>query len=416
MSTTTADKHYYDECCEGKGPVYSNSQVTMTGLNTGILSMDAGAPEPMSPVNSMTSSHPVFPGRGQGAMTQSGNTQDGNVLTGGTDERMSRLMDLKSLSSDSSHHINSLNTNVSRRSLTRSHTSSFSPGQDIATEIAKGFERTRQQSLPCSRSIQDPSMAMTRNDKLQITEKSMIRRIRPSKPQHPPPPVPPRPSNGLPPYDSVVACQSAEPTKDDSKASSHFVGFRSSNNLATASSSHYASAPVIPPSSDVQPPHLPSLCDEFVTKKSECKWQACPSLHVCAAWLSGRCSRLRRCRQPHSLRTAHNLTVLRARGWREEDCDTVRRWLHYQLCCQRLEAAHLPTVCINHARGICQAHPCDALHICQRFLIGDCEIKTCSLGHDLLEDENNRRVVSRSGNGDMPTKKLLKKMEACLLG
>ena len=165
-------------------------------------------------------------------------------------------------------------------------------------------------------------------------------------------------------------------------------------------------------SRDMNLRHLPSICPQF--SKKSCKSQACQRLHLCADWLTGSCPMVRRCRLPHSLSTAHNLTLLRARGWRQDEWDDVRLWLCFQVCCQKLEAAHLPPVCVNHARGFCQAQPCDALHMCPRFLVGVCEINRCSLSHDLFGDENNRSVVVKSGNGDVTAKKLLKKMTACI--
>ena len=264
----------------------------------------------------------------------------------------------------------------------------------------------------------------------------------PRAPQPPPPPLPPRSSGKPPIYANSFACRKTETTTSAS-GSPVAPGSSSTRHLqpllpprppnsppsyansvfdrkieTTTITSSASSSPIVPGSSHasrttssrVRLRSLPTPCDMSVTK-SGCKWQGCQHLHVCVDWLSGWCSLVHRCRLPHSLSTAHNMTVLRAGGWREEQLEGVRRLLCFQACCERVKAAHLPPVCVNHARGLCQAQPCDALHMCPRFLaLGVCDRKTCSLGHDLLGDENNRRVVVRSGNGDLTAKKLLKKI------
>ncbi|KAF0290917.1 Poly [ADP-ribose] polymerase 12 [Amphibalanus amphitrite] len=151
---------------------------------------------------------------------------------------------------------------------------------------------------------------------------------------------------------------------------------------------------------------LPTVCAEF-SAESECEWEDCPHLHLCPRWLAGRCPVLRRCPLPHSLRTAHNLTVLRAAGWQQDERHQLRRWLFFQARCERLEATGLPPLCVSHARGACGAQPCDALHMCPEFLIDTCAVKRCTRGHDLIGDDNNRLVLARHGHDNMPVRDLL---------
>ena len=245
------------------------------------------------------------------------------------------------------------------------------------------------------------------SEELNARQTAMTQQNGPDEPQTNPSPPSPRPESRSPTYANSVACQSDTIT-DMSGASSSQVTPGFSNTPEAPRTSH-TSSPVLPASSSVRQRRLPSLCAVSATK-SGCKWQGCQHLHVCVNWLAGGCSRVRRCRLPHSLSTAHNMTVLRAGGWKEWELETVRRWLCFQTRCERLEAANLPPFCVNHARGFCQAQPCDALHLCPRFLVGVCRVKSCSLGHDLMGDENNRRVVVRSGNGNVTAEKLLKKI------
>ena len=212
--------------------------------------------------------------------------------------------------------------------------------------------------------------------------------------------------NGQPVYsNSEVSCGSAQPVYDE-PLYAPVLPPRGTSSTRGGSDSADSSGCLRP---------LPGVCVEFAAA-SGCGRHDCPRLHVCRQWLVGRCPLLRRCRLPHSLRTGHNLTVLVAGGWRQEEQREVRRWLSYRARCERLEAADLPPVCVEHARGGCRARPsdCGALHLCDRFLADVCTVKRCPLGHDLIKDDNNRAALARYGLDNASSRDILRDIKNTL--
>ncbi|XP_037074096.1 protein mono-ADP-ribosyltransferase PARP12-like [Pollicipes pollicipes] len=145
-------------------------------------------------------------------------------------------------------------------------------------------------------------------------------------------------------------------------------------------------------------PRLPEYCYRHGSRGG-CVDANCRRLHICHLFLADICKFGDACRNGHSLTTVHNQVVCSRYG-----LDTRRESAAVQkLRAAFQESGRMPDenyhqyleVCFKAgSENSCDGHFCNRLHICRRFLAGNCTRPVCRFGHDLHTTHNNS-VLSR---------------------
>ncbi|XP_077003321.1 protein mono-ADP-ribosyltransferase PARP12 [Tamandua tetradactyla] len=146
------------------------------------------------------------------------------------------------------------------------------------------------------------------------------------------------------------------------------------------------------------------LCRDHQGTKPGCSG-LCSQLHLCKFLVYGVCKFQKagkNCRNNHSLKTSHNLSVLRTHGVDH---------LSYGELCQLLfqnDPWLLPEICIHYNKGdgpygsCSYKMQCIKLHTCQYFLQGECKFGTsCKRSHDFLNSENLEKLKKLGMSSDL---------------
>uniref|UniRef100_A0A1A7ZYT4 Poly (ADP-ribose) polymerase family, member 12a n=1 Tax=Nothobranchius furzeri TaxID=105023 RepID=A0A1A7ZYT4_NOTFU len=125
-----------------------------------------------------------------------------------------------------------------------------------------------------------------------------------------------------------------------------------------------------------------------ICQKKYVQCAKCDGLHLCKYFVCGGCTFGPKCKNPHSLDSPHNTTVLERFGLQE----LTEKQL-FQLLLQN-DPYLLPEVCSHYNKGngpfgSCQfTTSCTKLHMCQHSLQGDCRFgSSCKRNHQFTENE-----------------------------
>ncbi|XP_072000959.1 zinc finger CCCH-type antiviral protein 1-like isoform X2 [Engystomops pustulosus] len=118
------------------------------------------------------------------------------------------------------------------------------------------------------------------------------------------------------------------------------------------------------------------ICPKYLKNEPE---EECDKLHLCRFYLQGKCRR-KFCQFPHDFSSDQNRKILKANeiiGLNDEEVKVLLLQNDHQL---------LPEVCWGYARGTCDlGAACSRLHVCEHFLRGECNYRSCKRSHHLLE-------------------------------
>ncbi|XP_045162858.2 uncharacterized protein LOC123527460 [Mercenaria mercenaria] len=133
-----------------------------------------------------------------------------------------------------------------------------------------------------------------------------------------------------------------------------------------------------------------TYCLDYITNRS-CSKADCKRYHVCKNLLAGNCVFGDRCKFSHNFLDDRNMIVSKRLGYNnvfsnEEICYILR--------------VRYPHICHNWIdNGSCEEPYCIGLHLCPRYLLGQClEGETCPLIHDKCST-HNKPIVDAYGMG-----------------
>ncbi|XP_030646594.1 protein mono-ADP-ribosyltransferase PARP12-like [Chanos chanos] len=125
----------------------------------------------------------------------------------------------------------------------------------------------------------------------------------------------------------------------------------------------------------------------------------CEDLHLCRYFLYGKCKFGVRCKNPHTLDTLHNATVLKRAGLQQLQESEL-----FVLLLQN-DPTLLPEVCSHYNKGSgehgsCKyKESCSNLHVCQHFLQDNCRFgETCRRAHRF--DAGTMKILNDKGFTD----------------
>ncbi|XP_060593313.1 uncharacterized protein LOC132747821 isoform X3 [Ruditapes philippinarum] len=134
-----------------------------------------------------------------------------------------------------------------------------------------------------------------------------------------------------------------------------------------------------------------TYCLDYITNRS-CSKADCKRYHVCKNLLAGNCVYGDRCKFSHDLLDEWNMIVSKRLGYSNVFTS--------QEICYILQVRY-PHICHNWIdNGFCEEPSCIGLHLCPRYLIGQClEGEACQLVHDKCST-HNKPIVDAYGMGN----------------
>uniref|UniRef100_A0A8D0MD69 Poly [ADP-ribose] polymerase 12 n=1 Tax=Sus scrofa TaxID=9823 RepID=A0A8D0MD69_PIG len=146
------------------------------------------------------------------------------------------------------------------------------------------------------------------------------------------------------------------------------------------------------------------LCTAHLGPKPSCHG-LCAQLHLCKFVLYGQCKFLRdgkECRSSHTLRSDHNMSVLKTQGVDHLDFSELTVLLLQN------DPQLLPEICLHYNKGdgpygSCSfKKQCIKLHVCQYFSQGKCKFGTgCKRSHDFSNPENLEKLEKLGMRSDL---------------
>ena len=122
------------------------------------------------------------------------------------------------------------------------------------------------------------------------------------------------------------------------------------------------------------------LCFDHCSSR-DCSLKNCPYLHLCRAYVNGRCSFGDHCKYSHNVQSDHNQRVVILTQVSFESVeDTIAAVRH-----------SMPKVCegFNSSQG-CRKPTCTRFHICANYVQKTCPFPNCKKGHHLQTPYNNK--------------------------
>ena len=128
------------------------------------------------------------------------------------------------------------------------------------------------------------------------------------------------------------------------------------------------------------------LCFDHSSNR-DCSLKNCPYLHLCRAYVSGRCSFGEHCKYSHNVQSDHNQRVVNLTQVSFESAeDTIAAVRH-----------SMPKVCegFNSSQG-CRKPTCTRFHICANYVQKACPFPICKKGHH-LQTPYNTKLMEKLG-------------------
>ena len=131
----------------------------------------------------------------------------------------------------------------------------------------------------------------------------------------------------------------------------------------------------------------PRFCQNYIST-GQCPRKRCQFLHICKAFICQPLHANQACNLSHNIRDTHNKTIVDKMGALGKERN--------EMVVNVLRKSYFPRVCSNYNKGGCpRGDNCHFLHVCGNYILNQCESKSCSLSHNVVDCLHNINLLKK---------------------